>query len=99
MSFLKKLFGGSSGGADSAPAGKTLREIEHQGFTIRATPYKEQGQWQTCGVVSREVDGALKEHRFIRADRFADEELAADHAIIKGKQLVEQAGLRMFEPG
>lgn len=98
MSFLKKLFGGGSPGEAEAAAPKAKRQVEHEGYTLKATPYKEQGQWQTCGIVSKSIDGAIKEHKFIRADRFADEESAADHAIIKGKQLVEQLGERMFQP-
>mgnify|MGYP000163801453 CR=1 FL=1 len=81
MSFLKKLFGGGSS-ADTAAA-KPKRQIEYNGFLIAATPYKEAGQWQTCGVVSRTINGEAKEHRFIRADRFADEDAAADHAVIE----------------
>ena len=38
----------------------------------------------------------LKEHRFIRADKFADEEGGADHAILKGQQIVDQMGDRIF---
>lgn len=94
MSFLKKLFGGGSSG-EGGPA-KPKRQIEYNGFTIAATPYKEGGQWQTCGMVSRVVGGEAKEHRFIRADRFSDEDAAADHAIIKGQQIVDQLGERVF---
>jgi hypothetical protein len=98
MSFLKKLFGGGaekSGEAAAAPAAK--KQIEYNGYTIKATPYKEQGQFQTCGVVSKTIDGVVKEHRFIRADRFSDEQSATDHAIIKGQQIVDQVGDRIFE--
>lgn len=95
MSFLKKLFGGgSSSGESGAPEVK--KQAEYKGYTIKATPYKENGQWQTCGVVSKMVDGVMKEHRFVRADRFSDEDSAADHAMIKGEQIVDQVGERMF---
>ena len=94
MSFLKKLFGGGSSAA-SAPA-KPKRQTEYNGFVIAATPYKEGGQWQTCGTVSKTIDGEVKEHRFIRADRFTDEEAAADHAILKGQQIIDQMGERVF---
>ena len=40
--------------------------------------------------------GAPKEHRFVRADRFSDEDAAADHAIMKGQQIVDQLGERIF---
>lgn len=93
MSFLKKLFGG--GGA-AAPVGP-VKQTEHEGFVIRATPFQENGQWQTCGIVSKEVGGVVREHRFIRADRFPSQEMAADHAIVKGRQIVDQQGERVFD--
>jgi hypothetical protein len=96
MSFLKRLFGGggdSSGGGGNA---SVAAEAEHKGFTIKATPFKEGGQFQTCGVVSKEIGGVLKEHRFIRADRFASLEDAANHAIVKGRQVIDEQGERLF---
>lgn len=96
MSFLKKLFGG--GGSDAkpvAPAG-AVKELEHKGFLIKATPYKEGSEFQTCGVVSKEIDGELKEHRFVRADRFGDINTAADISLTKGRQLVDEQGERIF---
>src|SRR5690348_4278387 len=64
MSFLKRLFGGGSGDAPASAA--PAKQVEHNGFTISATPYKADGQYQTCGVVSKEIGGVVKEHRFIR---------------------------------
>ena len=93
MSFLKRLFGGGDATGPAAPA----LEVEHEGYTIQATPYQDAGQWQTCGVISRTVDGVVKQHKFIRADRFPSKEQAADHAIIKGKQIIEQSGGRVFD--
>ena len=95
MSFLKKLFGGGLSAEEAAPAAK--KQLDYNGYTIKATPYKDNGQWQTCGVVSKDVGGVTKEHRFIRADRFSDETAAADHAITKGQQIVDQVGERMFD--
>ena len=94
MSFLKRLFGGGGGseGAGAAPA----KQIEHKGFTIAATPYKNDGQYQTCGVVSKEIGGVLKEHKFIRADRFAGIDDAVDVSLRKGIQLVDEQGERLF---
>lgn len=94
MSFLKRLFGGAEASDTTPVSGK---EIEHKGFIIRATPYKsEGGQYQTCGIVTREVDGVVKEHKFIRADRFASLDDAVDVSLRKGQQLVDEQGDRIF---
>jgi hypothetical protein len=97
MSFLKRLFGLSSDADASSSAPATAKQIEHKGFVIRATPYKaEGGQYQTCGVVSKEIGGEVKEHRFIRADRFAALDDAVDISLKKGQQLVDEQGERLF---
>jgi hypothetical protein len=96
MSFLKRLFGGGSKEASGGGTAATAAEAEHKGFLIKATPFKEGGQFQTCGVISKEIGGVLKEHRFIRADRFAALEDAANHAIVKGRQVIDEQGERLF---
>jgi hypothetical protein len=100
MSFLKSLFGGrrsteSSIEAGTAPA--VAKEIEHMGFTVQATPYKEAGQYQTSGVIAKVIDGVRKEHRFIRADRFASLDDAIDCALTKGRLMIDQQGERLFQ--
>lgn len=94
MSFLKRLFGG---GSEASKASDTaVKEIEHNGFRIRATPFKEGGQFQTCGIISKEIGGLVKEYRFIRADRFASLDDAVDVSFKKGKQLIEEQGESIF---
>ena len=94
MSFLKRLFGGGGESAKAEPA--VAAEAEHKGFTIRATPFNEGGQFQTCGVVAKEIDGTVKEHKFIRADRFATLEDAVNVSLTKGRQLIDEQGERLF---
>jgi hypothetical protein len=97
MSFLKRLFGAAPK-ADPAPA-KPVAEIEHRGFTIRAEPYREEGgQFQTAGTITRVIDGVAREHRFVRADRFGSIEGAAETALQKGRQIVDEQGDRLFPP-
>ena len=91
MSFLKKLFGGGSA-KEAAPS----RSIEHAGFAIAAAPFKDAGQYQTCGVISKEVEGKRREHKFIRADRFASFDEAVEFSLRKGRQIVDQQGERLF---
>jgi hypothetical protein len=94
MSFLKKLFGG--GGGSEAPAGPAAT-AEYEGFTIKATPYSEGGQWQMCGVIEKEIGGALKSHRFIRADRFPSQDQAAEFTLAKARQIIDQMAERVFQ--
>ena len=94
MSFLKRLFGGGGGSEAEAPA--TAKEIEHKGFTIRATPYKRDGQYQTSGTVAKEIGGVVKEHKFIRADRFAGLDDAVEVSLAKGRQIVDEQGEKIF---
>ncbi len=86
MSWLKNLFGGSVG---QPAATKTL---EYKGFLISAEPYKDGGQYQLAGVISK--DG--KSHRFVRADKFTDAGEAADFALAKGQLIIDQQGLKIF---
>ena len=94
MSFLRRLFGG--GTADEPPPARPAKQVEHNGFMVAATPFKSEGQYQTCGVVSKEIGGVVKEHRFIRADRFAGLDDAVEVSLRKGVQLVEEQGDRLF---
>jgi hypothetical protein len=98
MSFLKSLFGlgGGKEQGGSAPAAAT-KEAEHKGFIIRATPYKDGGQFQTAGTISKEVGGEMKEYKFVRADRFSTIEEAADLSLSKGRQIIDEQGERMFK--
>lgn len=93
MSFWKGLFGG---GKPAAPAGP-FRDAEHKGFRIEAWPYIEGGQYQVAGVISKEVDGVLKSHRFVRADRVPGIEEAADLSLRKARQIIDERGEAVLE--
>jgi hypothetical protein len=87
MSFWSKLFGG---GSDPQPV--AAKTAEYNGYVITAEPFKEGGQWQLAGRISK--DG--KEHRFIRADKFSDRDDCAEIAVAKGRLIIDQMGDRMF---
>ncbi len=92
MSFLSRLCGGNKEPAPEPPAPVS----EHRDFTIRATPYQHEGQWQMCGVIEKDVDGALKSHRFVRADRFASRDDAIELTFSKARQIIDQQGDALF---
>jgi hypothetical protein len=88
MAFWSKWFSSSENAAPQGP----VKSLEYKGFVIDAVPYKDGGQWQLAGRISK--DG--KEHKFVRADKFSSQEEAADIAISKGQLIVDQSGERMF---
>jgi hypothetical protein len=93
MSFWKSLFGGGgSSGSDS----KASAPVEYNGFTIRAAPYKAEGQYQTAGTITKDVGGVAKEHKFIRADRHASYDDAVEFSLAKARQIIDQQGERIF---
>ena len=96
MSFLKSLFGLGGSKEDAGPVA-AAKEAEHKGFIIRAMPYKDGGQYQTAGTISKEIEGEMKEYKFVRADRFATLEEAADLSLSKGRQIIDEQGERMFK--
>jgi hypothetical protein len=96
MSFLRSLFGGGSADGGAGPA-RVVKEAEEDGFRIEARPYKEGGQYQLAGTISKEIGGVRKEHRFVRADRFSSEDEAAEFALKKGRQLIAERGDKLFD--
>jgi len=98
MSFLKKLFSGKKNSTDAETPSVPVKggEIEYSGFIIRATPFKEAGQYQSCGVILREVNGVVREHRFVRADRFSGLEDAVTMIHIKARQIIDEQGEKIF---
>lgn len=91
VDLIKKLIRRS---APEAP--RPAPEEAYKGFTIRATPYREAGQFQMCGVISKEIDGAVKDHRFVRADRFSGEEEAVTFTFQKARQIIDMNGTKIF---
>jgi hypothetical protein len=96
MSFLKRLFGLGPQASPADGGSAAAREVEYKGFIIQATPFQESGQHQTCGVISKEIGGERKEHRFIRADRFASHDDAVEVSIRKGQQMIDEQGEKIF---
>jgi hypothetical protein len=93
MSFFSTLFGRGK----SAPAARLSDPVEYKGFVIRAAPYKNNGHYQTAGVIAREIGGERQEHRFIRADAYASYDDAVTFTINKARQIIDLQGERMFD--
>jgi hypothetical protein len=85
---FNRLFGG--------PAAAGAEAVEYNGYRIRPAPYWRLGQYQTCGVIEKEVAGEMKEHRFIRAEMHPSREAAIAFSIAKARQLIDEQGERLF---
>jgi hypothetical protein len=93
MSFLKKLFGGGSAKAADAPG----QSESYKDFLIKATPYKEGSQFQLCGVIEKEIAGEVKQHRYVRADKFGSMDEAIGFTLSKGRLIIDEQGERIFQ--
>ena len=94
MSFWSALFG-KGGGAESTA--KAADPVEYNGYVIRPAPYKSEGQFQTAGTIEKEIDGVRKEHRFVRADRYAAYDDAVNFSTNKARQIIDLQGDRIFD--
>lgn len=83
----------TGGGETSEPPAEA---VEYKGFRIRPAPYPSKGQFQTAGVIEKDFETGLKEHRFIRAETHPSKDDAASFAIAKGKQIIDEQGDRIF---
>jgi hypothetical protein len=81
-------------GRDIAEA--SAEAVEYNGYRIRPAPYRRNGQYQTCGVIEKEVRGEAKEHRFIRAELHPSREVAVEFSIAKARQIIDEQGERLF---
>lgn len=83
-----------SGGAKSK---ESENLVEYEGYVIRPEPRKQGSGFVTAGYISKtEEDGSVKEQHFIRADTHSDRDSASEHAIFKGKQIIDEFGERLF---
>ena len=93
-----KLIGGSAGandGGNAANANGGEAEV-YQGYTIIPSPRPNGGQYNTAGLITREIDGEVKKHQFIRADTHAGREEAIRHSLTKARQIIDEQGDRLF---
>ncbi len=95
MSFWKSLFGRGPGQGGAGE--KTSPPEQYNGFVIRAAPFKSGALYQVAGIIEKDVAGARKEHRFIRADSAPSYEDAVAFSLLKARQIVDLQGERMFD--
>ena len=95
---LSRLGGG--GAREGARTAETAVDpVEYKGYRIRPTPFREGGQIQTAGVIEKDTDAGVREHRFVRAEKHQSLDDAVEFSILKAKQIIDQQGDRLFTGG
>jgi hypothetical protein len=92
---LGKLFKTLLGGG--AAAKPSVAPVDYKGFSIEAEPIEEDGKYRTAGFISGELGGEVRRVRFIRADQSSDMQSAIEHAFTKGRQIIDEQGVRLLE--
>ncbi len=72
------------------------KAAEHKGHAIVPAPKEDHGRFYTAGYIRKTVDGEQKETYFIRADSHSNADAARDHAVTKGRQIIDERGGRLF---
>ncbi|WED29261.1 HlyU family transcriptional regulator [Vibrio sp. DW001] len=86
MGFFSKLFGSSNKNAEA----KQVEPVEYDGFLIYQEAKPESGQYRIAGRITKEIDGELKEHTFIRSDVVGSEQDANSLMLSKAKMFIDQ---------
>ncbi len=89
-SLIRKLTG-------SRKQEQAFEAVEYRGYLIRPTPRREGSHYYTAGTISKTTEAGTREHAFIRADTHTSADNAAQHAISKGRQIIDEQGDRLFE--
>ena len=92
LGFLKSLFGGDAGARGPEPADP----MEHEGFTIVATPRRAGSGWSTEGVIRKDVGGKAQEVHFIRADTSPSRDAAVALSVSKARKIIDEQGEQVF---
>jgi len=89
MSIFSKLFGASKPKPQAEP------EL-HNTYRIYAEPQSEQGGFRVAARIEKDVDGEVKTHLMIRADKCQSMEEAMTTSVRKAKILIDQQGELIF---
>ncbi|WP_375749881.1 HlyU family transcriptional regulator [Vibrio sp. HN007] len=90
MGFFSKLFGG--GKSES----KVVEPVEYKDFLIYQESRAESGQYRIAGRITKEIDGELKVHNFIRSDVVTSESDANELMLSKAKMFIDQMNGNIF---
>ncbi|WED24368.1 HlyU family transcriptional regulator [Vibrio sp. JC009] len=92
MGLFSKLFGGGKSDDNAA----TVEPVEYKGFLIYQEAKAESGQYRIAGRITKEVEGELKVHQFIRSDVVTSAADANELMLNKAKMFIDQMNGNIF---
>jgi hypothetical protein len=84
---LKKLF---------TPKPVPAPTKRYKDYTVTALARKSKGQFHTCAMIGKTIDGAERKASFIRADRHDSLQQAQEHSFKKAEQIINEQGDSIF---
>ncbi len=91
MGLFSRLFGSSTA---TEP---TVEPVEYKSFLIYPNSEPDGSQFRIAGKLTKEINGELKEHRFIRSDVISSKANADELVVSKAKVLIDQLGDSLFK--
>ncbi|MBD0787229.1 transcriptional regulator [Vibrio sp. Y2-5] len=91
MGFFSRFFGSN---AEAKVA--SVEPVEYKEFLIYQEVIAEGGQYRVAGRITKEEDGELKTHRFIRSDVLSNKTDAEELMLKKAQMFIDQMSGRIF---
>ncbi len=92
MGLFSRLFGGKS-----TEKTVSVEPVEYKDFLIYQEVIAEGGQYRVAGRITKEIDGELKTHRFIRSDVVSNKSDAEELMLKKAQMFIDQMSGRIFD--
>jgi|SRR5580704_16473114 hypothetical protein len=95
LSKLKAIWARLASVGDAAEA--PIAAVDYKGYRIKPTPYRTDGHYQTAGIIEKDGQEGVQEHRFVRADMHPSRDGAIAFTIAKAQQIIDLEGDRIFK--
>ncbi|WP_159652903.1 HlyU family transcriptional regulator [Vibrio atypicus] len=92
MGLFSRLFGGNK---DEKKV--EVEPVEYKGYLIYQEAMPEGGQYRIAGRITKELDGEVKTHRFIRSDVLSSQTDADEFMLKKAQMFIDQMGDTIFQ--
>jgi len=93
VGLFSMLFGGKDKKQETA---ETVEPVEYKGFQIFQEAMPDSGQFRVAGRITKDFDGEVKSHRFIRSDVVSNKDDANELMLKKSQMFIDQMGDDIF---